>query len=81
MLVAAAQKTGRIELAHKALDIVEGRLSEDQWPEYYDGKNGRLMEKRSKEIPNLDYCWVLVAQELIANPAHLGLISFEPNTG
>lgn len=80
MLVAAAQKTGRIELAHKALDIVEGRLSEDQWPEYYDGKNGRLIGKEARKYQTWTIAGFLVAQELRANPAHLALISFESDT-
>jgi hypothetical protein len=80
MLVAAAQKTGRIEVAHKALDLVEGRLSEDQWPEYYDGKNGRLIGKEARKYQTWTIAGFLVAQELIANPAYLALISFEPNT-
>jgi hypothetical protein len=57
MLVAAAQKTGRMEIAHQALEIAEKRLSKDQWPEYYDGKKRTADWKRSKKISNLDYYW------------------------
>jgi hypothetical protein len=80
MLAAAAQKTGRIELAHKAIELAQNRLSEDQWPEYYDGKNGRLIGKEARKYQTWTIAGLLVAQELIANPAHLELISFEENT-
>lgn len=80
MLAAAAQKTGRIELAQKAIEIAQNRLSEDQWPEYYDGKNGRLIGKEARKYQTWTIAGLLVAQEVIANPAHLELISFEENT-
>ncbi|KAG6523765.1 hypothetical protein ZIOFF_013651 [Zingiber officinale] len=32
----ACIKMGRPELAHKAVSVAEKRLSNDQWPEYYD---------------------------------------------
>lgn len=80
LLAAAAQKTGRIELAHKALDVAQRRLSRDQWPEYYDGKNGRLIGKEARKYQTWTIAGFLVAKELIANPAHLALISFEENT-
>jgi len=80
MLAAAAQKTGRIELAHKAIELAQNRLSEDQWPEYYDGKNGRLIGKEARKYQTWTIAGLLVAQELIANPAHLELISFEEKT-
>jgi len=80
MLAAAAQKTGRIELAQKAIEIAQNRLSEDEWPEYYDGKNGRLIGKEARKYQTWTIAGLLVAQELIANPAHLELISFEENT-
>ncbi|MBR8837369.1 MAG: glycoside hydrolase 100 family protein [Stigonema ocellatum SAG 48.90 = DSM 106950] len=80
MLVAAAQKTGRMELAHKAIEIAETRLSPDQWPEYYDGINGKLIGKEAKTYQTWTIAGFLVAKNLIANPAHLALISFEENT-
>ncbi len=79
MFVAAAQKTGRIELAHKALEIAEARLNQEQWPEYYDGKNGVLIGKEARKYQTWTIAGFLVAKELIANPAHLALISFEEN--
>lgn len=79
MFVAAAQKTGRIELAHKALEIAEARLNQEQWPEYYDGKNGILIGKEARKYQTWTIAGFLVAKELIASPAHLALISFAEN--
>lgn len=76
ILAAAAQKMGRTELAHRALEIAEKRLDEDQWPEYYDGKNGRLIGKQARKYQTWSIAAFLVANELMANPEHLALISF-----
>jgi len=64
----------RGELAHHAIAIAERRLIEDHWPEYYDGPDGR---QRSTQISNLTIAGYLLAKELIANPSHLKLITFE----
>lgn len=76
LLTAAAQKTNRLEIAHKAIDIAENRLYQDGWPEYYDGKNARLIGKQSRKYQAWTIAAFLVAKELIANPSHLELISF-----
>jgi len=76
MLVAAAQKTGRTGLAQRAVDIAERRLVEEQWPEYYDGKNGRLIGKQARKYQTWTIAGFLVAKELMANPAYLALVSF-----
>jgi glycogen debranching enzyme len=77
LLVAAAQKTNRIELAHKAIKIAETRLSADEWPEYYDGKNGRLIGKEAKKYQTWTVAGFLVALELLSNPSHLELLCFD----
>jgi len=76
-LAAAAQKTGRLELACQALDIALARLKQDQWPEYYDGINGRLIGKEARKYQTWTIAGLLVADALITNPDHLALISFE----
>jgi len=38
VLTAAALKTGRAEMAQRAIAIAQKRLQRDQWAEYYDGK-------------------------------------------
>ncbi|MBD2166027.1 glycoside hydrolase 100 family protein [Calothrix membranacea FACHB-236] len=76
LLVAAALKTGRVELADKAIDIAQSRLSQDQWPEYYDGKNGRLIGKEARKYQTWTISGLLMAKELVNNPAHLDLICY-----
>jgi Alkaline and neutral invertase len=77
MLAAAAVKTNRTKLAEKAIEIAQERLIEDEWPEYYDGKKGRLMGKQARKYQTWTIAGFLLAKELIANPSHLPLVSFE----
>ncbi|HEY9768101.1 MAG TPA: glycoside hydrolase 100 family protein [Coleofasciculaceae cyanobacterium] len=79
LLVAAAQKTGRIELAYSAIEIAQARLVKDEWPEYYDGKCGRLIGKEARKYQTWTLAGLLVSRQLIANPTYLSLIGFEQN--
>ncbi|NET55223.1 MAG: alkaline invertase [Symploca sp. SIO2E6] len=76
-LVAAAQKTGRTKLAQRAIEQAEKHLCDDQWPEYYDGKNGRLVGKEARKYQSWTIAGYLIAKELMANPDHLKLFSFD----
>lgn len=76
MLVAAALKTNRKELAQEAILIAESRLSEDGWAEYYDGKNGRFIGKESRKFQTWTIAAYLLAKELIAQPQKLEIIEF-----
>jgi Alkaline and neutral invertase len=77
LLVAAAQKTGRIELAYSAIELAQEHLAQDEWPEYYDGKCGRLIGKEARKSQTWTLAGLLVARQLIANPTYLRLIGFE----
>ena len=79
MLAAAAQKTGRTDVGRRALEIAERRLREDEWPEYYDGTNGRLIGKEARKYQTWTIAGFLLAKELMNNPKHLALISFDGN--
>lgn len=79
LLVAAAQKTGRLEIAHRAIELAEKRLSQDEWPEYYDGINGRLIGKEARKYQIWTIAGYLSAQQLVEHPEHLNLICFEEN--
>jgi hypothetical protein len=76
-LAAVAQKTGRPELGWRAVEIAARRLSEDEWPEYYDGRNGRLVGKASRKYQTWTITGFLLAKALMEEPAHLKLISFD----
>jgi glycogen debranching enzyme len=80
MLAAAAVKTNRICLAEKAIEIAQARLRDDEWPEYYDGKKGRLIGKQARKYQTWTIAGLLLAKELINNPSMLPLVSFEPFT-
>jgi glycogen debranching enzyme len=77
LFAAVAQKTGRVELAQRAIDIAEKRLMNDRFPEYYDGKNGRLIGKEARSYQTWTIAGLLAAKELLANPEYLKLISFD----
>jgi hypothetical protein len=77
LLVAAAIKTDRMKIAQRAIALAEKRLSEDKWPEYYDGKNGRLIGKQSRKYQTWTIAGFLVAKHLIENPDDLKIFSFE----
>ncbi|MBE9128935.1 glycoside hydrolase 100 family protein [Coleofasciculus sp. LEGE 07092] len=76
-LAVAAQKTGRVQLAQRAIEIAEKRLLQDHWPEYYDGRNGRLIGKEARKYQTWTVAGYLVAKALMENPDSLQLFSFE----
>ncbi|MBE9058728.1 glycoside hydrolase 100 family protein [Sphaerospermopsis sp. LEGE 08334] len=77
MLAAAAVKTNKTGMARKAIEIAKSRLSEDEWPEYYDGKKGRLIGKQARKYQTWTIAGYLLAKELIDNPDYLPLVSFD----
>ncbi len=80
MLTAAAQKTGRRELAERAINIAAARLEKDDWAEYYDGKNGRLVGKESRKYQTWSIAGYLLAEEIMKNPESMGLVNFDEYT-
>ncbi|KAF3886150.1 MULTISPECIES: glycoside hydrolase 100 family protein [Nostocales] len=78
LLSAAAVKTNRPELANRALEIAQARLHYDEWPEYYDGKKGRLIGKQARKYQTWTIAGFLLAKELLQNPTLLPLVTFEP---
>lgn len=73
-LVAASLKTGHRSLAERAFALAAKRLPRDHWPEYYDGKGGRLIGRRA----NLGQTWsaaaLILAHKLLEDPALLSLL-------
>ena len=80
MMMAACQKMGRVDLADRAMQIAELRLMQDDWPEYYDGKNGRLIGKSSRKFQTWTIAGWLLAKLLRENPHCLEFISFSEDT-
>jgi hypothetical protein len=77
LLAAAAQKTGRAHIARGAIAIAQNRLHRDEWPEYYDGRQGRLIGKEAKRFQTWSIAGFLAGETLLDNPHHLELISFD----
>ena len=80
MMMVACQKMGREDLADRAMAIAEIRLAKDDWPEYYDGKNGRLIGKASRKFQTWSVAGWLLAKLLRENPDCLNYVCLEEDT-
>jgi len=69
--IGAALKYGRVDLAHRAHDFAERRLVRDQWPEYYDGRNGRLIGRRANFNQTWSAAALILSYKFIEDPAVL----------
>jgi len=76
-LVAAAIKTGRLALAEKAIAVAERRLSKDEWPEYYDSRDGRLIGKASRKYQTWTIAGLILAKHLLREPHKISIFSFD----
>jgi hypothetical protein len=54
----------RPEIAAKAIEVAERRISTDKWPEYYDTKRARLTGKQSRLYQTWSIAGYLVAKLL-----------------
>ncbi|KAH0468776.1 hypothetical protein IEQ34_002008 [Dendrobium chrysotoxum] len=77
LLTAACIKTGRPQIARRAIELAEIRLLKDSWPEYYDGKLGRFIGKQARKFQTWSIAGYLVAKMMLEDPSHLGMISLE----
>lgn len=73
---AAALKYGRVDLAQRAHDFAERRLMRDGWPEYYDGRFGRLIGRRA----NFNQTWsataLILSHKFLEEPTTLKRIGW-----
>lgn len=77
LLTAACIKTGRPEIAKRAIEIAEQRLSKDGWQEYYDGKEGWYLGKQSRKLQIRSIAGYLVSKMLLEEPSRLEIISLD----
>jgi hypothetical protein len=77
LLTAACIKTGRPQIARRAIELAETRLLKDNWPEYYDGKLGRYIGKQARKSQTWSIAGYLVAKMMLEDPSHLGMIALE----
>lgn len=73
-------KTGRHQLARRAIEKTETRLLNDSWPEYYDGKHGRYIGKQARKFQTWSIAGYLVSRMMLEDPSHLGIIALEEDT-
>lgn len=77
LLTAASIKSGRPQIARRAIEVAEARLLKDHWPEYYDGKLGRYTGKQARKFQTWSIAGYLVAKMMLEDPSHLGMVSLE----
>lgn len=73
----ACIKMERPDLAQKAIDVAEKRLSEDRWPEYYDTRNGKFIGKQSRLMQTWTIAGLLTSKLLLQNPEKATLLFWE----
>ncbi len=85
MFTVSAMKAGRQPFAEEQLSRAWPRLAEDEWPEYYDGKNSRLIGKEARLYQTWSIAGCLAADALLRNPEKLSVFLFpddlEPGIG
>ncbi|GAB2276865.1 hypothetical protein Dimus_011577 [Dionaea muscipula] len=67
-LTVACIKMNRPEIAARAVQVAEKRLSRDKWPEYYDTKRARFIGKQAQLFQTWSIAGYLVAKLLLGNP-------------
>jgi glycogen debranching enzyme len=81
LFAAAAIKAGRPELAERAVDVAAARIAEHHWPEYFDGRDGRLIGKEARAFQTWSIAGFIAAHELLAKPERAELFAFEETIG
>ncbi|KAF3779052.1 Alkaline/neutral invertase E [Nymphaea thermarum] len=76
-LTVACIKMNRLEVAAKAVEVAERRISRDRWPEYYDTKKGRLVGKQARLHQTWSIAGILVAKLLLRNPQAAKMLTCE----
>ena len=66
--VGAALRSGRETMAVRAIEAVERRLADDDWPEYYDGKRGDLVGRRANFFQTWSATGYILAHEILSHP-------------
>jgi hypothetical protein len=66
--VGAAVRTGRQDLARRALAAAMEKLPADDWPEYYDGKNGSLVGRRANLCQTWSASALILAHHFLESP-------------
>ncbi|CAB4299294.1 unnamed protein product [Prunus armeniaca] len=79
-LTVASIKMNRTEIAAKAVEVAEKRISRDKWPEYYDTKRGRFIGKQARLFQTWSIAGYLVAKLLLADPSKAKILTTEEDS-
>ena len=79
--VAATMRTGRTDLAERALNVITERLKTDNWPEYYDGRKGSLIGRRANFYQTWSATGLIVAHQVYEDPEFRALFDSCMYTG
>ncbi|KAK1291622.1 Alkaline/neutral invertase CINV2 [Acorus calamus] len=71
----ACIKMGRPDLARKAVEVAEKRLSKDKWPEYYDTQTGRFIGKQARLYQTWTIAGFLTSKMLLENPEMASILT------
>ncbi|WPL17485.1 Plant neutral invertase [Thiorhodovibrio winogradskyi] len=74
LLTLVSLQTGAEDLAERALHTAERRLLQDDWPEYYDGRRGRLVGQQARRQQTWSAAGYLVACQLLEQPERAALL-------
>lgn len=79
-LTVACIKMNRPEIAARAVEVAEKRLSKDKWPEYYDTKRARFIGKQAHLFQTWSIAGYLVAKLLLADPSAAKILITEEDS-
>ena len=75
-LTAMTVRAGREDLAHRALTIAGRRIAQDEWPEYYDTRLGRLIGGQARMKQTWTAAGFLGALQILRNPGFVDDLGF-----
>jgi Alkaline and neutral invertase len=75
-LVAASVKTGSTEHLSEMIKLAGRRLSEDNYPEYYDGIHNKLIGKEARRRQTWSIAGYILAETLLNEPQKSGILTF-----
>ncbi|KAL5733659.1 hypothetical protein ACOSP7_033003 [Xanthoceras sorbifolium] len=76
----ACIKMNRPEIAARAVQVAERRISKDKWPEYYDTKRARFIGKQACLFQTWSIAGYLVAKLLLADPSAAKILITEEDS-
>eukprot|EP00250_Pteridium_aquilinum_P011160 c19874_g1_i1 orf=852-3017(+) len=76
-LTAACIKMKRPEIARRAVEVAEKRISKDRWPEYYDLRTGKFIGKQARLYQTWSIAGYLVAKLLLRKPEAAQILTCE----